>query len=284
MPVPPDVSIPSDDIRRMTRAQLVAHFGSKQSGRVVMARLMRGLILQAHQRISSGQEPPIDGNLRTFWYRWVKPLLARIPDDDDLKTDLTQLLGMAFFELVVERGWIAYKDFDFTDENWSHRLVGARSPHVLVFAEKVGWMRFLRRCHEELGVSVLALGGAPSALTSEYTVAALREVVASGQTLHLLGIVDYDPSGDIIARAFESQLQRLGWPETTLEQLIHPRHYDPSDLPWARVDLPGGQPTKTQQWLDAGGGLDGEAWGLEAESMPWQTLRALLEQRVEPLR
>ena len=112
----------------------------------------------------AGREAPIEGNLRTFWYRFVKPLMGRLPDDDRLATDPYLLMLTAFGQLVMDDGWIQYRDFDLTDENWAHRFVGTAKPHVLVFAEKRGWIRFLRRCHEDLGTSALALGGAPQRL------------------------------------------------------------------------------------------------------------------------
>jgi hypothetical protein len=246
-----------------------------------MARLMRGLILQAHAAIVSGSEPAIEGNLRTFWYRWVKPVLGRIPDDERLKSDPYEMMLAAFAELVMERGEVAYADFDFTDENWAHRFIGQRHPEVVVFAEKRGWIRFLRRCHEDLGTSALALGGMPSALTSEYTLRALAEVVEEGTMLKLWGIVDWDPSGAIIAQAFAAQMRALGWDVVELDVLIGPQLYTPEELRMARVPLPRGQPTKTREWLDRTGGVGGEAFGLESESMPWDRLMRLIEQKLE---
>lgn len=265
-------------IWEMNESELRKAFGSKRSGRIKLAKLFEGLILEIHAEIQAGISPPIEGNLRTFWYRWVKPILARIPDDEHIKSDPYDLMLAAFSRLVMEDQVVSYSDFDFTDENWAHRFIGLTRPDVLVFAEKRGWIRFLRRLHEELGVSVLALGGAPSALTSEYTARALAEHVDfTTQKLTLLGIVDWDPSGAMIAQAFARQLETFGVQHQRLELLVHPQHYSARELELNRVDLPKSQPTKTQRWFDDTGGVQRELFGLESESMNWNTLRQLIE-------
>ncbi len=53
----------------------------------MLRRLLRNIIWQAYERITTGDEPGVGGNLRTFWYRFVKPTLAHIDDDDALKSD-----------------------------------------------------------------------------------------------------------------------------------------------------------------------------------------------------
>lgn len=129
-------------------------------------------------------------------------------------------------------------------------------------------MRFLKQAHERWGVSVLALGGAPSALTSEYTAAHLQPLLDSETPVQLLGIVDFDPSGWVIAQAFQDQLSQTGLTQTQLHTLIHPRHYSPEELTLFRFPLPRGQTTLTTRWMEQTGGIEGEKWGLEAESMP----------------
>lgn len=271
-----------DDMRRMSRDELAAHFASRRSGRIVLSRLLRSIVWQAHGRIRSGQEPPIRGNLRTFWYRFVKPVLSHISDDDEAKKDPYDVMLRIFAELVTEEGLLSYADFDFTDENWENRRLGERSPATLVFAEKTGWVRWLREVWETFSVTTLALGGAPSVLTSEYTLAALRKAGLEPQRdkLRLIGLVDYDPSGDIIAKAFQQQLSSLGWPHSTLETLISPEHYSLEELEMFAFELPKGQPTKRRKWLEETGGIGGRALGLEAESMPYEKAFALLRRQL----
>lgn len=266
------------DMRRMGRDELARHFASKTSGRIVLTRLMRSVIWQAHLRITRGSEPPIRGNLRTFWYRFIKPVLARIDDDDEAKKDPYDVMLRVFAELVMEHRLLSYGDFDFTDENWENRRVGEDRPELVVFAEKTGWVRWLREVHETFSCTTLALGGAPSALSSEYTLNALKAAKLNPEkhALRLIGLVDFDPSGDIIARSFQEQLANLGWPNTTLETLIEPSHYSADELEIFAFELPRRQKTKTEKWLEKTGGIGGRALGLEAESMPYQRALTLL--------
>ena len=270
------------DMRRLSADELRRHFASKRRGRIVLTRLMRSVIWQAHQRILSGLEPPVRGNLRTFWYRFIKPVLAHIDDDDEAKTDPYDVMLRVFAELVLEHHLLSYGDFDFTDENWENRRIGERRPEVVVFAEKTGWVRWLREVHETFSTTTLALGGAPSALSSEYTLAALKaaKLTPEEHPLRLIGLVDYDPSGDIIARSFQDQLGHLGWPNTTLETLIDPSHYRADELEMFAFELPKRQKTKTEKWLEKTGGIGGRRLGLEAESMPYERVLALLATRI----
>lgn len=265
----------------MNATELREAFGSKSSGRIKLARLFEGLILEVHQGIQAGSLPALEGNLRTFWYRYAKPVLARIEDDERLKSDPYDLMLAAFVRLVMEDRRVDYADFDFTDENWAHRFLGSTRPDVLVFAEKRGWIRFLRRLHDELGVSVLALGGAPSALTSEYTAKALAEQLdLTTQPVTLLAIVDWDPSGAMIAQAFARHLQVFDVQLERLELLVHPRHVPARELELNRVELPKGQPTKTRRWFEETGGVQGELFGLESEALSWTQLRELVEREL----
>lgn len=269
-----------EDIRRLSHEQLVARFGSKRSGRIVMTRLMRSVIWQARSQIQRGEEEPVYGNLRTFWYRFIKPIVARLPSDQAPKQDPYDAMLAVFVELVMEHKLLKYKDFDFADENWENRRIGTSRPHVLVFAEKRGWVRFLRDLHAEWGVSTLALGGAPSALTSEYTADHIRAVLPTRQPLVLLGLVDFDPAGAVIAAAFQRQIVAQGLDVSTLHTPIHPRHYSAEELELFSYPLPRSQPTLTRRWLDQTGGVLGQPRGLELESLPRARLLSLLSEQI----
>ena len=271
----------TEDMRRLPREQLAGAFASERSGRIILTRLIRSIIWQVLERIRSGELTPRSGNLRTFWYRHVKPVLAHIPDDDEAKTDPYETMLSAFTELIMDEKLCRYAEFDFTDENWEHRRIGAQKPHILLFAEKRGWVRFLKRAHERWGISVLSLGGAPSALTSEYTAAQLQLHLEPNTPIQLLGIVDFDPSGWVIAQAFQDQLAQTGLTQTQLHTLIHPSHYSPEELSLFRFPLPRGQTTLTARWMEQTGGIAGEKWGLEAESMPYDKVISLIKDFID---
>ena len=77
--------------------------------------MMRGIIWQVYERIRSKKEAPIYGNLRTFWYRFIKPVLSHF-DDDDMKSDPYNVMLRVFAEMVMEQKLFHYRDFDFTDD------------------------------------------------------------------------------------------------------------------------------------------------------------------------
>jgi hypothetical protein len=270
------------DMRRMSRAELYQHFASGRSSRVVMAKLLKSLIWQAHQQIQAGREPKIIGNIRTFWYRFVKVVLSRLSYEEQGKTNPYDVMLKAFTELVMGRRLFRYSDFDFTDENWENRRIGQKHPEILVFTEKRGWIRFLREVHQTFDVSVLALGGAPSALTSEYTARDIKAAMGEDLPVLLVGIVDYDPSGDLIASAFREQLRAVGLESSELVLLIKPEHYSEAELKLNRFPLPKKQPTKTRNWMKKTGGVLGQAFGLESESMPHEKVMRLLAELLDP--
>jgi len=119
--------------------------------RLVLARLIRAVILQAHDRITTGAAPPVDGNIRTFYYRWLKPIVARLPAASVGRGRAYDLLVDELADLV-QAGRVSYGAFGFADEHWENRRIGVGRPHVLVFAEKSGWIRLLRRIHTALDV------------------------------------------------------------------------------------------------------------------------------------
>lgn len=265
------------DIRGLRRSEIKRHFGSSTSERIILSKLIKSVIWQAYTRIRDGHDTPTPGNLRTFWYQWVKPAMAKVPKKYIGKSDLYDHMSELFMEMVLELRLFSYKDFDFTDENWENRQIGGERPEILVFAEKRGWSRTLRHFHEKYGVSTLALGGFPSALTSQYTVLDLNEVLNEQQPVTLIGLVDYDPSGALIAESFRRQLEKSGLAVSRLATLIEPAHYTAEEIKLFKFPLPKRQKTKTEAWLTLTGGIDGKRFGLESESMPVDRLKSLVE-------
>jgi hypothetical protein len=270
------------DMRQMSRAELVKHFASQRSGRIILAKLFKSLVWQVYEKIQAGKEPKVIGNIRTFWYKFAKVVLSRLPEEDQGKTNPYDVMLKAFTELIMVRKLFRYTDFDFTDENWENRRIGQKYPEILIFTEKTGWIRFLREVHQIFGVSVLALGGAPSALTSEYTARDIRAAMKEEKLARLIGIVDFDPSGDLIAQAFVGQLLAAGLPVSELQMLIKPEHYSDQELKLFRFPLPKKQPTKTRNWMRKTGGVLGGVFGLESESMPQERVMALLRELLDP--
>lgn len=262
------------DIRRMSARELTLNFSATSSGRPMAALIIKNLIWQSYTGILSGKLPPFEGNLRSYWY-YIKPVLARIKLTEDF--DHYQTMLKAFVELVGDYKLFGYMDFGFDDDSWENRRIGVKNAQVIVFAEKVGWMRTLKEIHQTYDVTVIALGGAPSLLTTEYTVAHIRKATSLRQPFYLLSAVDYDPAGYSIARSFGEQLATQGIEQYELTDLILPAHYTPEEIELFKFPIPARQKTKLEKWLKATGGIHGEPYGLEGNSMPRDRYKALLK-------
>lgn len=270
------------DLRRFSLEELKEHFAAVSSGRIILTKVIKNLVWQAACWIRGGRIDGVEGNLRSFFYQWVKPVMARIPGALEQERDPYDTMLDVFVELVEKYRLFEYADLDLVDDNWEHRRVGKRFPHLFVFSEKTGFFRLLRKTHEEYDVTVVALGGFPSLLSSEYLVRELRKATPLARSFVGFSIVDWDPAGYQIARSFLSQLDGLGLGQFNHEPLIRPEHYTAEELRLFRYPLPRRQKTKNQNWLEETGGIEGELFGLEADSMPRSRLRDLLREKLTP--
>lgn len=67
------------DIFLMNRRELRKYFSFKTKKRKINStKLIKNLIWQTYTWIQDGRMEPIEGNLRSFWYVRVKPVLSRL--------------------------------------------------------------------------------------------------------------------------------------------------------------------------------------------------------------
>ena len=283
------VKVLEKDVRLLTLEEIEAHFGAKSSGRIIVSHVIKSVIWQAQTKIRAGEARGVDGNLRSFFYQWVKPVMAKIPGALEAARDPYDTMLDVFAEMIGDYKLFTYADLDLSDENWEHRRLGSQRPDVIVFAEKVGFWRWLKRIQKVWPVTVVALGGMPSLLSSEYLLRDLHDVVdVNMTTLTLLSVVDWDPSGWQIERAFARQLERVGASTVSLTTLVTPTLYSEQDRAIYRYPLPRKQDTKNRKWLQATGGLDGQGFGLESDAVDKALLTTQLVEHlqafgVEPL-
>lgn len=254
------------DIRTMSTEELLEHFSAASSGKPKATLIIKNQIWQTYTYIKSGNQDPLVGNLRSYWYSHIKPTLARVDllsGYDHYKTMLS-----VFVELVGDYHLFRYIDFGFDDENWENRRIATKMFHVVLFSEKTGWFRTLKELYDEYGMSILALGGTPSLLSTEYFVEHLRQVTTLDQKLLLISAVDYDPSGWIIAHSFCDQLESQGLKNYELIDTIVLKNYTPEEIELYKYPIPTKYKKKVDKWIKVTGGINGEAYGLEADSMP----------------
>jgi len=270
------------DLRLVSLSTLRREFAAKSSGRILIAPLIRNLVFQAATWMLDGKTEKIQGNLRSLFYQWIKPVVSRIPnqgrqsDPYDAMCDALQLL-------VIELKLFRYRQLELVDENWENRwFTDGRNPQLLVFAEKTGFVMFLQKAQRHYGITTIALGGAPSQLSTEYLCSQLREKIGTIEPLVLFGITDHDPSGAIISSSFQDQLLHQDVEVVEYHNLIKPAHYTEQELEYFRFPIPSKYRGRIESWMNESGGIDGQPFGLEADSMPKSRLWDLLAEQIKP--
>jgi hypothetical protein len=265
---------------------------------VNVARLMRNVVWQTKERIQKGEKPPLKELIRTFWYMYIKPTLSRA-GALAIKTDQYAQLIDNIVYMVKDIQVMRYEDIGFRDENQAHREVGANA-NIILFSEKLGHQDFLSDITDKYQVSILALGGQPSVLTSEYFVDIVRKGGVNLQrSFYLFSIVDYDPSGWIIRDAFVDNLRFYGITNTRVFDLITPDMLTPDEIKLARYRIPETEAMrvknlnwlkevhkrnyKNQEHLEETIRGKKVLYGLEAESISAKRLEAKLEEEMVPL-
>jgi hypothetical protein len=113
------------DLRQLSAEELRALFAFASSGRVNATRVIKNLIWQAYTAIRNGRRVPIAGNLRSFWYTDVKPVLSRLGVPVEGRR-ATELVYDAFVDMVTRHHLFHYRDLGFLDEGAQTRAVGQR--------------------------------------------------------------------------------------------------------------------------------------------------------------
>jgi hypothetical protein len=252
------------DLRTFTAKQLRAEFSTQKTKRVLSKVLVRNVVFQAASWAIEGKAPKINGNLRSLYYQWVKPVVAKLPELLKTKVDYYDETLNALELFIGELRLFAYRDLELVDERWEN-----------------GFVQFLQEASRTYGITTVALGGSPSHLSTEYLAAQLKKLKFI-EPLVLFGICDFDPAGADIAKAFVQQLSRQGLQVKEQHSLITPKVFGPDELLTLRFSVPQKLKGLVTRWLKAGGGLGGKAFGIEADALPKPRLVELVAQRLAP--
>lgn len=268
-----------EDIRSMSIKTLRRHFRYKTRRKLSPTRLIKNLIWQAYTWISDGRMEPIEGNIRSFWYISVKPVLSRL----GLKVSgdkYPEIVYTMFTELVTVHRLFRYADLGFLDDRMFHRTVGRRNGHLILFIEKDGMYSIVRDIARKYGATAIALNGFPSYLTSEFLIRDMARAGLLHKPVHLFGLADYDPAGYWIEQEFAGQLRAYGVEIGSICSIIKPGLLPPDLLEIYKYRLKAS--VQTKNWLEVTGGIKGEAYGLEADSLGGQRVRQAFERAIEP--
>ena len=267
------------DIRTMSNKQLRRYFSFKTSGKINVTNLIKNLIWQAHIWISNGKMDIFEGNLRSFWYSNVKSVLSRLGLDVS-GNKYTEKVYDAFVELVSVHHLFRYIDFGFSDDRAHVREIGRKNGNLLLFVEKDGLYNIVRKIALKYGATAVSLGGFSSYLTMEYLV---RKMAGKGllrEPVHLFGLLDYDPSGHWIGEEFQKQLEVYGIEIGSFYTLVDPGRLPDELVKICKYRLKAS--SRTKNWLKHSGGIDGKAFGLEADALGGNGIRKVYDDAIQP--
>jgi len=272
------------EIRSMSAEELRREFRFVSSPDVNLTKLIRSLIWQAFTRIRDRQREPIGSNIRGFWYTDVKPVLSRL----GLETQgdaYTEKMYDALLEMVTERRLFNYADMGFIDDTAGVKLIGKTNVGVIVFVEKDGLFPIVEAMAKKYDCVGVSTGGYPSILASEYLVRGISRTTRVRYHFDLYSIVDYDPNGAIIEKEFSRQLSLFEMKDQTVWPLINPDYLSAEQIGLCRYRLASGK--KTDSWMAETGGVNGEAYGIEANaftpSQIEETFLGLAKEKLRPV-
>lgn len=182
-----------------------------------------------------------------------------------------------FRDLIVNHKLFKYKDFGFISDSEGNYILGNRFPNIILVGEKAGHLKKLKRLQDEYGVTIAVLGGMPSILSTEYLVDELEKSFdIKTKPVHLITLVDYNPSSAIIAATFVNQLKHEDIQNIiSISHLLTPESFTKQELPHVTDQIAVTSPadkTKLRKWMEAGGGVDlgdgiKQPLGIETEAL-----------------
>ena len=313
-----NVDVDCPDIRKMTTEEIKQRFpgrfkllqdkqNSKADG-VNDARLIRTFIWQSYLMIKSHELTPMKGNMRTFWYRELGPLLKdhglyeedrfegeklpdevlRIIDDEARVIELERVfkgqgrelylldkMSKSFDDFVLN-GFFRFQDeFEFQDPREAFRIIGVRRPRYIFFTEKEGLFWLCKEIAKTYGISAVASHGEPGYLTMEYFHDALR--AKDVRNVEIGALTDYDPWGYNIARSFGDKMEKpvfgFGVNRTSLTSI---KLFSDYALEHKKRNLNNVSPSKVAQvdaWMKITNGIHGTRYGMHVDNAEIELIR-----------
>ncbi len=126
----------------------------------------------------------------------------------------------------------------------------------------------------------ISLEGFPSHLETEFLI---RKMLKNGllrEPVHLFSVVDYDPSGYWIQKKLADQLKGYDVKIGSIHALISPTELSKEKLAFHKYKLR--ESGKTSNWLNLTDGINGEAYGLEADAFGGKLIRKVFDKAVQP--
>jgi len=221
-------------IKDFSEERLRAHFRRIGSDEIDIRRMTQNFLWQLYRWIKKGIEKPVNGNIRTLWYR-IKPLIGKVADLLDEKN--VDVFYDALHEMIDQQQLFCYKDFGLTDINSDVREIGKKRPEVVIAVEKEGIKGVARKMARKVGCTHICLKGEPAMISMEYFTDELKGVLKPGQKVDIFMYVDLDPSGASIKNNFISGLKQHGIKINKVIDLVTLDLYSDEDIAYDRYPI-----------------------------------------------
>ncbi len=290
-------------IMDMDLKEIRQYFGYPTTDGIKKIPLMRNLLWQIYCRIKQGNPPDFykkNGFIRGMWYYIKKKFSVHKP----LRGDMYNLMCSELTDMV-RKGLFSYRDFNFRDRDAGTWKLGFDNPHIILGAEKDGYVTIMEDLHNNYGCHVITTGGIPSFMTVNYMVAEMQKYeIDLNQTFYLITFADFDPSGYNVAEELSYHFKDSG-----LKNLYLYNQWGnaPKKRPWYELAIPANFPKPikdfwyllpkntwdnptTEAWVKLTGGLDGSNWkkgqkthGLESDEFDFDLINQLFDKAATPL-
>lgn len=254
-------------------------------------RLLLTLIWQYWLLIQMGEEEPVRGNLRSFWYQVVEPfyrqhqLLARtegftewvgifptavadLPTADSGRGDragrIVELMTENIGQFIWHHVFTFSGEFEFQRPMDHLAYVGKDDAKFLFFTEKEGlwWLCEMLYGEPEKSISVMASNGQPSFLSLEYYV---KQLLRRTKKVWVGVFSDYDPWGWSIAINLADKLRFLGLSYVEAYYLTSTRLFTPQQIANGRDLSTHPHKSQVKHWVEDTGGVDGRPIALHID-------------------
>lgn len=216
-------------IENFDTATMHRYFRYKTTPELDKTKILRNAIWQRYLSVKWGLWEPDYGDTRGFYYHPVEDILARnnlrSPGDDSNDPDS---VSSHLRDFVIKYKLFDYADFEIPDPNRDLRHIGDRHPHLVVFAEKEGFIKVLMQLAKPYGASYCAVKGEPSAHAMEVFARDLKASFdVTRKTVHVFGITDVNPGGTSIGETLVEDLEAFGITRLRYHRLVDPSLYEP---------------------------------------------------------
>lgn len=236
-------------------------------------RLVDHTLWQLQRLVAQGRNPGWGPNPRGLYYNPIVLLADRagIPAAGD---GLWTLMQNRLELFVGTLRLCTYRGLGCVDRGEADRRIGGARPHLLLLVEKESLEPDARRLAEELDLSMIVLGGAPTFIALEFLVQALAP--ATDAPLEIVSFCDFDPYGWHFPVAAQRILDRYGRATQGIRRLVTPDRFTSEELDRIALPLPRGSfgRPEVERWLEETGGVRGLPLGIYADYLrPYERLR-----------